>query len=227
MLSGFIGLTGGGNAISGVHSVTFGGLVVLAGLVALLVITATSVAVVRSRVSSLPLLALVGGLTALVAMVVLTTWSRAGIVKNDLRDYNRYIQVVAIFLVLAFLPTLVDIARSGNRGRDRRRTTLAVAVVLLVFVLNLSPASSYRQTFESWATQTRVRVARSVGVLDRGCAAGSTPNPQAEPLGSLDPQISVSLLQTLREKHVAMPHTRSAGGGLAAAICARRPTSGR
>jgi len=210
VLSGFVGLTGGGNAIGAARPFTSPLAVALASVAAAAVLGVVGGGLVHRRLNSTQVLALVAGLLALAAMVALTTWSRAGLVKGDLRDYNRYVQVVAMLLVLALLPPVVR----------PRLAAIGVALAALVFTLNLGAAASYRRGFESWSTETRRIVAESVTVLNQGCPRRHPARPQAQPAGALDPQITVALLQRLRTGRVALPTHTPADLRLWAAVCA-------
>jgi hypothetical protein len=204
----------------------FGGLVAhgiaVGAFAAMATVTILAIAMRRERVGEPALTALIAGAATTAASVGMITVTRAGLVGKDLRDYNRYIQLIAILLVVTLLPALVDFGRSGRLVPDRRRTILAVVAILVVFVANLSTMRSYRDTFELWNAQTRNLVAQSVGVVAAGCPPGSAPDPAALPLGSLDPQISVSLLQRLRSQHVALPTARTADRAVVTAICTNR-----
>ncbi len=206
VLSGVGGLVGGGE--------------VLGAAAAVALVAVIAVALRRGRLRSTSRLVLVAGGLATAAAVGLLSWTRAGLVKGDLRDYNRYIQLVAIFLAVMALPGLADTWRARRPRVDRRRGALVAGALAVVFVVNLSPMRSYRRTFELWNTQTHALVARSVTALAAGCPHGSSPDPTAQPLGSLGPQISVALLERLRAQHVALPAAASADPSVVRAICA-------
>ncbi len=170
------------------------------------------------RLSRPALTALAAGLVTTGAAVASTTATRARLVGTDLNDYNRYVQLVAVCLLLALAPPLAALIHSTDRRVDHQRTA-AIAVALLVAVgLNVEPLLAYRRTFEGWNRQTAALIGQSVGVLREGCPPGSGPAPDATPLGSLDPQVTVALLQVLAAEGVA-PAARPATPRIVAAIC--------
>jgi hypothetical protein len=203
----------------------FGGLAAHGIVVGVLVATGTAAALAAGiragRVNEPARTALIAGGAATAISVAMITWTRAGLVGNDLRDYNRYVQLIAILLVLTLLPALVDVGRTGRRVVDRRRAVLAFVAIVVLFAANMGALRSYRHTFELWNTQTRHLLAESVDVVAGGCPGGSAPDPSVRPLGSLDPQISVALLQRLHSQHVALPVARTADQAVVTTICGR------
>ena len=172
------------------------------------------------------------GLVSGLAMVAVTAWSRAGLVKDDFFDFNRYISLVAVYLLIALAPLLVAIARSalGNRAWSIEPSLAFLLVV--VFLLNLQPLTRYRSTIETWMAQTHALVEDVTWSMSKGCPARESLDLTVQPLGTLDPQITVGLLRELEASGDLAPPARrpdpppvltpTAWRSAASAICAPR-----
>jgi hypothetical protein len=201
-----------------------GGLAGSGELVGAMVLGAAAVALVvalrQHALHGAPLLAFAAGTATVVAASVWLARSRAGIVGNDLTDYNRYIQLVGMYALIALLPSLYR-CLAPRKGRFERAAPVTASVLLLAALLsNTTSLFDYRNTFEQWNSRTRGLVVQSDTVLGSGCGRGRTPNPDARPLGTLDPQITVGLLETLRQRGwVDLPSARRVEAFIRDAIC--------
>jgi hypothetical protein len=142
------------------------------------------------------------------AMVAVTAWSRAGLVKNDFFDFNRYISLVAVYLLVALAPLLVAIARRFLRTRAWSIEPALPCLLAVVFLLNLQPLNHYRRTIETWMAQTHALVEDVTWSMSRSCPAGTSLDLAAQPLGTLDPQITVALLRELEVSGSLTPPPR-------------------
>jgi hypothetical protein len=202
------GLAGNGELVGGV----------VVGAAAVLLLDALR----RRVVSGRPLFGLAAGGIAAAVATATVAHSRAGIVGNDFVDYNRYIQLVAIFALVALLPPLYQALRPAHpRGRSAAMAVTSI-VIVAVFLSNWSSLRDYRQTFEGWNVRTKMLVAQSIAVLDRGCPPGLAPDPEARPLGALDPTLRVALLDVLRRRHDAdLPPPRRVDPLIRDTICSK------
>jgi hypothetical protein len=187
-----------GAMVGGPTAAGAGVLVVLAGV-------AVAVAVrpgLRGRLdATLVRLLLAGGATA-VAVAVLIAKERAGVLQGGFDDFNRYLQIVAIWATVGMLPAAWALAvprpaEGGPRPAPTGRVLAASAGVLVAFVAGLPALGSYQARFESWNESVRLAVAESVAVLDRGCPPPGTLQPAGRPVGALGPQVDVRLLTAL------------------------------
>lgn len=185
LLGGTGGLVGGATVAGAVVIVVVGG--------------AAAVEALRRRLDrSATQLLVAGGTTAVVAAGLIAR-QRAGLLGGSLTDFNRYLQVVGIWMAFALLPPAWSMLRSRLPVRHLGRAADGLAVGCVVaFVLGLAPMRSYNRTFEAWNRQTRAGVAEVVAILDEGCPVGTAPDPAGRPLGALGPQISVQLVDDLR-----------------------------
>ncbi|HEY2427600.1 MAG TPA: hypothetical protein VGI06_01625 [Acidimicrobiales bacterium] len=193
-----------------------------AGALAVGVVLAALVPVVaRRRLQAPGTTALVAGGSAGAGAVVAVTWTRAAVVGSDLQDFNRYIQLGAVFLLVALLPPAVGLAVHRTPGSTPRRWPVAVAVaaVGVVFIANVPTLRAYRHTFEGWNQQSHLLVSESVAVLDHGCPPGTRADPSGQPLGYLGPQVTVGLLQLLRKQNVSLPRATVLDGKVMSLIC--------
>jgi len=143
---------------------------------------------------------LAAGMVAALMMTAVISTTRAGIVGNDFVDFNRYVWLVGVFLLVGLLPPAVSVARQVVGRRAAWVGPAAAALLALVFCLNLGPFLSYRRVVEGWQTHTRVFVAQASEQLARGCPHGQ-PSPNAEPLGFYNtPWITVQFLQQLESR---------------------------
>ena len=171
------------------------------------------------------------GFVSGLAMVTVTAWSRAGLVKNDFFDFNRYISLVAVYLLVALAPLFVAVARTILAHRAWSIEPVLACMLVVVFLLNLQPLARYRSTIETWMTQTHALVEDVTWSMSKSCPSGESLDPAAQPLGTLDPQITVGLLRELEAsgsleppaRRPALPPvvTRTAWRSAASAVCAR------
>jgi hypothetical protein len=183
-----------------------------AGAVAIVLAAAALVwGFLRGMLSGTPSHLLIAGSLAAVALAGSVAVTRAGVVGHDFWDFNRYIGLVGVYFLAALLPPLVATcegflarSRSGAVGTRWFAPTLAL-LLIVVFLLNLSPFTKYRSVLEGWQQETHTLVAQVSSIVARGCGDGRHVIADAEPLGSLDPQISVALVSQLEEvKHLKL-----------------------
>jgi hypothetical protein len=201
------GLVGGGE-VAGGALLAGSAVIIVAGLRA-------------GRVPAPAVACLSAGSAAVVVMTGLITVTRAGLVRNDLVNFNRHVAMVAIFLVAALLPPLVAVARSLAGPRASWVEPVVVMVVAAAFVLNLEPMHQYRRTAEGWMQQTRALTVEAVRQLEIGCANGREPSDAAMPLGSLAPQVTVRLLREIERRDLLEPRTGPVSPAVRDAMCTR------
>lgn len=211
-----------------------GGLVASGVFAGLGVIAATSAGLLigcrRRIINRLVLVNAAGAGLAVLLTTAAVAVTRSGVAAGHLVDFNRYLGQVAIFLMIGSLPVLWAVTKHWTavralkgRGPDVAEWALSVGLIL-VFFLNTRPILLYRNTFETWAAETRAGVAAANRLLAMPCPQGEVLFPDTEPLGSLSPQISVHLLQRLM--HIgALPRPRPDGQPAPArvAVCSPAP----
>lgn len=148
------------------------------------------------------------GLTSGLAMVAVTAWSRAGLVKNDFFDFNRYISLVAVYLLAALAPLFVVVARTVLTRKAWLIDPCLPCLLAVAFFLNLQPLNLYRNTIQTWMAQTHALVEDVTWSISRGCPSHHSLNLTAQPLGALDPQITVGLLHQLESAGNLTPPAR-------------------
>ena len=130
-------------------------------------------------------------------MSAIIATTRGGLVGHDFFNFNRYIAIVAVFLLAALLPAAVSVARRLVGRRSVWIGPVVAVIFTIAFVLNLTPLLHYRRVVEGWQIQSHALVAQASEQLARGCPNGVTPPDNAEPLGSLGPQVDVKILRQL------------------------------
>jgi hypothetical protein len=141
--------------------------------------------------------ALVAGTVAAAVTVGVLTHTRAGLVHTDLAPYNRYVGEVAVFLLVALLPSLWATAVALRPGWRPALTLGTVAAVVLVYALNLPGVTGNLGTIEGFARVTRDGYPQAVAVAALRCPSGR-PAPSADaPLGADAPQLTVALLHRM------------------------------
>jgi len=215
------GLVGGRGIVGGDET---------AGIVLLVVVAVLVVpALVQGRLRGLPLLGLVAGSTTAVVTALVIAHTRAGILRGSLTldvffsVNNRYSQEVALFLLVALLPAVWTSVVTLLAGARRGLAVALAGALVAVFAINLSPGNDYWQYFRDLSGRTRQLVAETLVVIDHGCPDGRPPPDDAQPLGTLDPQVTVGLVRTLdRRGELAIPRPPTAEPALIAAACPAR-----
>jgi hypothetical protein len=143
---------------------------------------------------------LVAGTVAALVIDGLIATTRAGIIKGDYLDFNRYTALIAFFLLFALLVPAVSVVGDLLPRRSRAISVATAALLGLAFLGNLAPLDRYRNLVEGWQTQSHALVLQSSEQLKRGCPDGRPPKQDALPLGALGPQLSVRLLEQLEAR---------------------------
>ncbi|MDO8362817.1 MAG: hypothetical protein Q7V88_07965 [Actinomycetota bacterium] len=136
--------------------------------------------------------------------------SRAGLPGFTFENSNRYLQTGLIPIALAAAPAVAAACtrfgdrisaraggRAGARSVGRWGSLAAPALLVVAFLLGLSPLRTYAAGFESWNVTVRHQVGVATVVVRDGCPSGTAPDPASRPIGTLSPQIPTSLLITL------------------------------
>ena len=103
-------------------------------------------------------------------------------------------------MLAALLPAAVSVARDLAGRRAVWIGPAVAAFFTVAFLLNLAPMLRYRRVVEGWQTQTHALVAQASAQLARGCPNGVSPPENAQPLGTLGPQVTVALLRQLEAR---------------------------
>lgn len=169
-----------------------------AGVVALVAATVcVIVGLVRRRIPLPAIASLVGGLLAAGVMVASAAATRTGYVKVTGLPGSRFVQQVAVLLLLAYAPAIAATVRPVSVSAKRAAGVVVVAGLVLVFVLNLSQVTPVQQFHEAWSSNVKAGVRETVAIVSEGCADGRTLDPQSRPIEIQSPQITVGLVQGL------------------------------
>jgi hypothetical protein len=210
------GLVGGGPGIG--YVVLVGSLVVLAA------------AVRHRRLGRVGTAAAIGAWLSALTSVMSVTYSRAGFwtteqeaIRSLAAPSNRYVQSVALFLLLGVLPVVVRTVPWPARLPAWSGVALGSAALIAVFALNLPGVNETRAFYKGWSNRVRLDVQASADVLAHGCGPGSAPDPNAVPTAGSSPQITVRLVQDLLERGALEPSTAPPNPALVELIC--QPTA--
>ncbi|MEX0666627.1 MAG: hypothetical protein WD598_17890 [Acidimicrobiia bacterium] len=151
----------------------------------------------RHRLDRRTIIGLGAGLAAAAFGTAALARGRSFLIAPSQLPGSRYVQWIAMFLLLAFAPAIVASLRSPREQLNRVAGAAAVAGLVGVFVLNLGQFNPVRQFSEDWAAQVKASVQQVVTVLDDGCGSGRRVAGNAMPSPDLAPQINVALLQDL------------------------------
>jgi hypothetical protein len=170
------------------------------GVVLLVVLVLASLLVWR-RGQFTPVLvgSVAGALLTAIGTTVILAMTRAGTAGPHLNDYNRYLEQIAVFVLVAGLPVLW-------KALPNRVEPILVVALMGVFALNLPAYFSYRTVIEGWEQEVRVRVNVAVAQLVHACPPGTELLPETTPVGDLGPQTNVALLQALVTRGVLSAH---------------------
>ena len=153
-------------------------------------------AIARRRLDRALTAALIGGLVAALAATASIAESRA-FYKNliELLPGNRYVQWVAVFLLVALAPVVVAVLRSSDARRNRIVGGIAGIVLVAVLAISADMLGPVAQSGQEWAAQVKLHVAEALTVVEGGCPPGRRLDPDAEPIPDLAPQVTVDVLQ--------------------------------
>lgn len=136
---------------------------------------------------------LVAGSTAAVFCAVAIARERALYVEPARLPGSRYVQWVALFLLLAVAPALAAVM-TGTTARGRRAVTIvAASALVVVFIVNLTSLHSFQEGNERNGDQARQRVAETIDLIERGCGRWGELDPEAEAM----PLLTVGVVQEL------------------------------
>ena len=161
--------------------------------------------IVRHRLTRAHVVTLIAGMVAAVVSVLLIAWKRAFLIPPTNIIGSRYVQWIAVLLVVALAPAIAATLRARSQ-QTNRIIVVAVAIALAgVFVVNLDTLRPARRFNEEWSQASKAEVARAVAVLSNGCGKGSDPALHAKPSPGLNPAITVELLQDLLADEALTP----------------------
>jgi hypothetical protein len=89
---------------------------------------------------------------------------------------TRFVQWVAIFLLLALLPAITATLRPSSQSWRRLGAISAGGALIGVFVLNLGQLRPVRQFQEAYGTNLKADVRQTITVLSESCGPGRRPN---------------------------------------------------
>jgi hypothetical protein len=112
---------------------------------------------------------------------------------------SRFVQWVALFVLLAFAPIISAVLRPGSARLRPYAVTAAALALAGVFVLNLDQMRPVRHFEESWGQQVKSAVQQAVTLVDQGCPGSQEPGANGRPT-RISPEITVRLLQDLLDR---------------------------
>ena len=196
------GLVGGGERPSDVGGHPTTGTIPVSGVVVGLIVLALAGAGMaygykRHLLSRTVVASAVGGVAAAVLGVALLAKSRAFLVAPEQFSGSRYVQWIAVFLLMAIAPVIAAIVRPATVHSSRRIGATFAIGLIVVFVVNLGPLRPNQRFFAAWSDGARAEISQAVTVVNKGCPPGRHLEPSAEPSPNFDPQVSVRLLREL------------------------------
>jgi hypothetical protein len=203
-----------------------------AGVVALLVAgTWLGLRAVRHRLPRRAVACLVAGVGTAGVVAGSIAWSRTGFwgtldeaIATLAGPSNRYLQPVAVFLMLGLAPAVAATFRPFSPRVQRVGTAAAALGLVIVFALNYDSIAPTQRFYEGWGQSVEADVRGTVRVLEEGCPVGSAPDPEAQPVVQ-SPQVTVQLVQDLLDRGALTPaFGREPSPEVLAATCA--PTAG-
>jgi hypothetical protein len=139
----------------------------------------------------------VAGLTTALVTVAFLAKTRAYLPPVILPASGaRFIQWVAIFLLIAFAPAITDALRLASPPLRQWGGIGAAGMLVTVFILNLGQLWPVLHFQEAWATNIRSDVRQTITLLHEDCGARHHPNAGFPNGGTLD-VVTVKLIQEL------------------------------
>jgi hypothetical protein len=160
------------------------------------------------------------GTAAALTMDASIAFTRASVVQGDWLNFNRYIALVAVFLLLAAAPVVLGVLATAINTRAANHIfALACA---FVFMVNLSSLLQYRTITERWQMETAGLVLQAAAQTSRGCPGGRLAANDAQPVKVLAPDVTIDLLERLQRKAVwsdANQRTTAISPSIRSSIC--------
>ena len=104
----------------------------------------------KRRVPRVVAVNLVGGVVAAVFAAAVLARTRAYLVPSSLIPGSRFVQWVAVFLLVGFAPAIAASVRPASARAGRYLCVATVAALIAVFVVNLDQVRPIRQFEEAW-----------------------------------------------------------------------------
>lgn len=160
--------------------------------------------------------------------VVTIAAARAPVVLGQWQGFNRYIQAVALFVLIGCLAPLV---LAGARvativsGRERIGTAehAATAVMVGALLFGLAPLRAYEVAIDGFDRDSMGAVRQAVSVLTHGCPDGTLLDPDSRPSPDYAPQVSLQLLRRLLADGDLRPRRSSERADVVERICHTPP----
>jgi hypothetical protein len=174
------------------------------GLIVLIAAIACVVYGLRRHCLTRPIVAT---LVAGTATAVIGTWllaiTRAFIFSPEQFSGSRYVQWVAVFLLLAIAPVAAAALRPSTVRASRAAFAVAAIALVAIFVVNLNQLRPAREFSESWGDGVKTWVREAVTVVTKGCGPGRQRDPDAT--AEFSPQVSVALVRELLDEGSLTP----------------------
>lgn len=196
------------------------------GFVVLAICTTAVVIAVRSgRLDRSGRSVMIAGGAATMVSVVAIARSQAGVPGFTFVENSRYLQQVALPLTITVLPAFVACAelakrrwRPLRRAAPSARHTLAIAAIGLCFVAGLNEALDHAEVVVERSELVRDGVQDIGALTEAGCPSGAPPRPDARPLGTISPQVSVRLVDELVDRELLTIDPRDVTGAVDPAL---------
>jgi hypothetical protein len=146
---------------------------------------------------------LIAGTATAVVGVWLLAITRASIFSPEQFSGSRYVQWIAVFLLLAIAPVVAAALRPSAMRASRAAFAVAAIALVAIFVVNLNQLRPAREFSESWGDGVKMWVREAVTVVSKGCGPGRRINLDAT--AELSPQVSVALVRELLDEGSLSP----------------------
>jgi len=191
-------LRGPGSHVSSSPTIPLAGETVGA-IVLALAIACAAVGFAKHRVSRKVTVNLIAGSAAAVFGTAVLAQTRTYIIPTALIPGSRFVQWVAVFLLVAFAPVIAATVRPVSPRVGRYVYAASAAALIAVLVVNLDQVRPIRQFEETWGAVVKSPVRQTVWILTEGCGGGRKPDARAEPTAA-SPQITVRLVRQLLDE---------------------------
>jgi hypothetical protein len=135
--------------------------------------------------------------------VTVLAYTRAFLIKPEQFSGSRYVQWIAVFMLLALAPAITAAVRPRTLRASRVAHSVAAFALVAIFVVNLNQMRPASDFYQSWSDGVKEWVRQTVTAIDDGCGGGRRLDLDAT--AEFSPQVSVAMVRRLLREGALTP----------------------